>query len=71
MNISTVFDDNGRITAAQEVTAGKTNLKLMPGPGQHHAVLAAPSQHQGKTFSELVHHLKVAGGSGNPSLIDR
>jgi hypothetical protein len=72
MNISTIFDDAGRIASAQEVTsAGKTDVKLVPGPGQHHAVLAAPSHHHGKAFSEVAHHLKVIGGSANPSLADR
>jgi hypothetical protein len=71
--MSIVYDDDGRITAAQEVTtaSGKTTIKLVPGPGQHHIVLDAPSHHSGKAFSDVVHHLKVAKASGSPSLVDR
>jgi len=72
MKISLIFDDAGRITAAQEVTtaASPLTIQLVAGPGQNHAVLDTPSHHHGKAFSEVVHHLKVAKESGKPSLVD-
>jgi hypothetical protein len=73
MKISVIYDEKGRITAAQEIKSGgsdKATIRLVAGPGQHHAELDAPSHHKGKAFSEVAHQLKVAHASGSPALVD-
>ena len=72
MKISLTYGDDGHFAAAQEVTtAGRLAVQLIAGPGQHHVVLDAPSHHNGKAFSDVIHHLKVAKVSGAASLVDR
>lgn len=73
MAISVIYDEAGLVLAAQEVPTqtGPETVKLIPGPGQKHAILDAPAKYQGKPFAEVAPLLKVSLGSGSLSLIDK
>jgi hypothetical protein len=75
MKISTVFDHEGHIIAAQETPqsapAGTASIHLLAGPGEHLAEFDVPSHHSGKKFADFVHLLRVDVSGAKHRLIDR